>query len=80
MSGNKIALKNPIAVKLGRAIEARRKTRKISQEKLAEMADVSRAYMGCVERGEYSASLQTLARVAKALKWTLADMFLSADL
>ena len=80
MSGKKRTPKNPIAVKLGRAIEARRKIRRISQEKLAELADISRAYMGCIERGEYTASLQTLARVAKALKWTLADMFLSADL
>jgi len=79
MAGREKTFKYPIAVKLGRAIEARRKTRKMSQEKLAEMSDLSRAYMGCVERGEYTASLLTLEKIAKALKWTLADMFLSAD-
>ena len=80
MTGKKKSCKHPITVKLGRAIEARRRIRKISQEKLAEMSDLSRAYMGSVERGEYTASLLALEKIAKALKWTLADMFLSADL
>jgi transcriptional regulator with XRE-family HTH domain len=40
----------------------------ISQEKLAEFADLHRTYIGSVERGEYNLTLLTLERIAKALK------------
>jgi len=40
----------------------------VSQEKLAEYADLHRTYIGSVERGEYNLTLQTLERIAKALK------------
>ncbi|MDP4221230.1 MAG: helix-turn-helix transcriptional regulator [Bacteroidota bacterium] len=40
----------------------------ISQEKLAEYADLHRTYIGSVERGEYNLTLLTLERIARALK------------
>jgi transcriptional regulator with XRE-family HTH domain len=40
----------------------------VSQEKLAEYANLHRTYIGSVERGEYNLTLQTLERIAKALK------------
>ncbi len=39
----------------------------ISQEKLAELANIDRAYMGCVERAEKSVSAEVLYRIGKAL-------------
>lgn len=39
----------------------------ISQEKLAELAKIDRAYMGCVERAEKSVSAEILYRIGKAL-------------
>ncbi|MEM0966894.1 MAG: helix-turn-helix transcriptional regulator [Verrucomicrobiota bacterium] len=80
MPRKKKPVKDLVAVKLGQTISERRRVRKLSQERLAELAELSRAYMGCVERGEFNASLPALYRIAKALKWTMADMFLHADL
>ena len=42
---------------IGFRIKVERMRRKISQEKLAEMADCSLSYIGFVERGEMSLSL-----------------------
>ena len=46
----------------------------LSQEKLAEKANLSRNYIGNVERAEYKITVEALARVAKALKLTLHDL------
>ncbi len=40
----------------------------ISQEKLAEFAQIDRAYVGCIERAEKSVSAEVLYRIGKALK------------
>lgn len=56
-----------------RAIFARnlrrlRKGRNLSQEALAHEAGIDRTYVSALERGIYSASLDTIATLAKALK------------
>lgn len=40
----------------------------LSQEKLAEDAELHRNYVGGLERGEYNVSLRSLARIASALQ------------
>lgn len=40
----------------------------ISQEKLSELANTDRAYIGIVERGEKSVSAEVLFRIGLALK------------
>jgi len=40
----------------------------ISQEKLAEYAEIDRSYIGCVERAEKSVSAEVLFRIGKGLK------------
>lgn len=47
----------------------------ISQEALANRLRLHRNYVGYVERGERSLSLETLARVARALNVSLAEFF-----
>ncbi|HMJ20830.1 MAG TPA: helix-turn-helix transcriptional regulator [Terriglobales bacterium] len=42
--------------------------RGISQEKLAEMADLHRNYVGVLERGGQSASLDAICKLASALE------------
>lgn len=39
----------------------------ISQEELADRADLDRTYIGGIERGERNVSLVNISRVAKAL-------------
>jgi transcriptional regulator with XRE-family HTH domain len=52
---------------LGESIRKHRKAAKMSQEELAEKADLHPVYIGKVERGEQWISLHALLRVAKAL-------------
>lgn len=46
----------------------------LSQEKLAEKADLHPNYVGRVERGEEQVSLTALLRIAKALKTRVAEL------
>lgn len=59
---------------LGEAIRAKRKELKYSQEKLAEKADLSPAYLSDLERGVQTISVDRLVRVAEALKVKLSDL------
>ena len=66
--------------KLGDAIRCRRKARKLSQEKLAEHADVHRNYIGLIERGEQNITVESLVKVAKALKCKVMDLVVDAGI
>lgn len=59
---------------LGAAIREQRKRMGLSQEKLAEKADLHPNYVGRVERGEEQVSLTALLRIAKALKTRVAEL------
>ena len=60
---------------LGARIRKLRKERKLSQEALAEKADLHYTFVGRVERGEKNISLESLEKLAKALEITLIDLF-----
>lgn len=60
---------------LGEAIRACRKARGLSQEKLAELADLHPNYVGEVERGDKTISVDALFRIATALKVKLRSLF-----
>jgi transcriptional regulator with XRE-family HTH domain len=57
---------HPLAV-FGKRLRELRLKRKVSQEKLAEMAELHRNYVGLMERGESNVSLLTLVALARAL-------------
>lgn len=46
----------------------------LTQEDLAEKVGVSRVYIGYVEQGRNSPSLEILEKIAKALKVKLSDL------
>lgn len=46
----------------------------ISQEKLAELAGLHRTYISSVERGERNVTIETVEKLAKALKVTMAEL------
>lgn len=54
--------------KLGLAIRSQREAVHLSQEKLAELADVHRNYIGLVERGDQNLTVDMLVRIAQALR------------
>ena len=59
---------------LGDTIRNRRKQAGLSQESLAEKADLHPVYIGKVERGEQWVSLHALLRIAKALGVRVRDL------
>ena len=61
--------------KLGEAVRHYRRRAKLSQEKLAEKAELSTVFVSDVERAVENISVDSLARIAKALGVSLRDLF-----
>lgn len=47
----------------------------MSQEEFAELCDISRAYYGRIERGEYNVTLKLCSQISNALGIRLVDLF-----
>jgi len=69
----------PALRKFGANVRAKRDAKKLSQEKLAEFADLDRTYISSVERGLRNISILSVARIAKALKTTAAELCAGID-
>lgn len=54
-------------VAFGKRVRDIRKSKGISQEKLAEMAGIDRSYMGNIERGEKNITLKKAYEICDAL-------------
>ena len=63
-----------ISSKIGLKIKLLRTKMGISQEKLAEFADLNKNSIGAIERGESSPSIDTLDAIAKAFSIELVDL------
>ncbi len=59
---------------VGFRIREVRQERGLSQEKLAALADLHRAYVGQIERGEKNIGLRNLEKIAKALGVNIKDL------
>jgi transcriptional regulator with XRE-family HTH domain len=60
---------------LGEKVKFYRKLAGLTQEKLAEKADLAPSYVSDVERGRENVSTDTLARITKALGIKFEDLF-----
>jgi transcriptional regulator with XRE-family HTH domain len=69
-----------LLVKLGQSLRRHRDSAKLSQEKLAEIAEIDRTYVSDIERGNRNPGIKNLARLAKALDITTADLCKGVDL
>ena len=63
-----------ISPKIGLKIVLERAKRRLSQEKLAELSDLSKTALGAIERGTSSPSIDTLDRIATALNIELSEL------
>lgn len=65
--------KSEFKKEIGFKIKVARMRQKISQEKLAEMADCSLSYIGFIERGEMSLSLYNFVKISAVLHLDIND-------
>ena len=63
-------------MKLGEKIKKERIHNRLTQEMLAEMADITSSYVGQIERGERKVTLSKLVRIANVLNISI-DYLLS---
>ncbi|MGV9676442.1 helix-turn-helix domain-containing protein [Nocardia sp. NPDC003482] len=63
-----------LRVKFGKRLRAIRHDRELSQEDLAERANLHRTYISAIERGGQSVSLDNMAKLARALNVTLSEL------
>ena len=65
--------------RVGETVRKLRKTSGLSQEKLAEMADMSTTYFGEIERGERNCSIDSIKKISKGLGIRMETLFQMAE-
>ena len=67
-------VRDPILIAFGRNVARLRNGRGISQDKLAEKADLDRTYVSGIERGVRNPGIKTVIRIATALKVSVGEL------
>lgn len=62
-------------LKLGLKIRIERQKQKLSQEKLAELANLNRNFIGMIERGETNVTVKNVENIANALEVSVQELF-----
>lgn len=62
-------------LKLGIKIRIERQKAKISQEKLAELSNLNRNFIGMIERGETNVTIKNVENIANALNLPIQELF-----
>jgi transcriptional regulator with XRE-family HTH domain len=68
-------MENP-KILIGRRIRHLRNVQQMTQEQLGQKAGLSYKYLGAIERGEKNAPIETLIKLAAALKVELHELFM----
>lgn len=64
-----------IVLTFGERVRLLRKEKGLSQEELADKADVHRTYVGMIERGEKNITIVNIQKIAKALGVHIKELF-----
>ncbi|PIY05560.1 MAG: transcriptional regulator [Bacteroidetes bacterium CG_4_10_14_3_um_filter_31_20] len=67
-------MKENVLIKFGTNVRKERLKQNLSQEKLAEFADLHRTYIGMIERAEKNITLLNIEKIAKALNVTISQL------
>ena len=68
-------MRSQIQVLFGKSVRKLRLKRRLSQERLAELCGLHTNYIGRIERGQQSASVAYIVKLARALKVRPGDLF-----
>lgn len=68
-------MKSPINILFGKRVAVLRHSKNLSQEELADKCGIHRTYIGALERGEKSPTLNTIEKLANALEITIKELF-----
>ncbi|MFI3332150.1 MAG: helix-turn-helix transcriptional regulator [Rikenellaceae bacterium] len=63
-----------ILIQFGCNVQKLRKSKGLSQEKLAELAGLHRTYIGMIERAEKNITLRNIEKISKALNVNCKDL------
>ncbi len=67
-------IKKSISIKFGEKVRELRTSKNLSQEELADLANVHRTYIGMVERAEKNITLVNIEKIAKALNVNITEL------
>lgn len=68
-------LESIVLIKFGERVRQLRKERNLSQENLADRAELHRTYIGMIERAEKNITLTNIEKLAKALDVGICELF-----
>lgn len=68
-----------LSKEFGKRIKIERIKKEVSQEKLAELSGLHRTTLGTIENGKTSPTLDSIAKIAKALNVSLSDLLKDID-
>jgi transcriptional regulator with XRE-family HTH domain len=68
-------VKEAILIKFGQKIRQERLKQNLSQEELAEKANLHRTYIGMIERAEKNITLINIEKISNALGVSISELF-----
>lgn len=77
---NNVMNEKTLTEKFGKKLKLERVKRDLSQEKLAELADLHKNAIGFIERADNSPTLETIDKIAKALNMNPSELLKFDDI
>ena len=68
-------MKGRVNILFGERLSKLRRLKGVSQEEFADRCGIHRTYIGALERGEKSPTLNTIEKIANALEITMKELF-----